>query len=74
MIILSSITFSYCHKCNKINPDHGESNIAVPDWIKNKKTTINPINKRDKQMFSVRCNSHAKLLRNKKGSAKSNNY
>ena len=73
-MILSSITFSYCRKCHKINPNHGGSNIAVPDWIKNKKTTTNPINKRDKQMFSVRCNSRAKLLRNKKGSAKSNNY
>ena len=31
-------------KCLKINLKRGGSNIDSPDWIKNKKTTINPIN------------------------------
>ena len=37
------------YKCHKINPNHDGSCKDSPDWIKNKKTTINPINKKDKQ-------------------------
>ena len=33
--------------CHKINPNRGGSNIHSPDWIKNKKATINPINRKD---------------------------
>ena len=33
------------YKCHKINFKHGRSNIDSPDWIKNKKATINLINK-----------------------------
>ena len=33
-------------KCHKVNPNCSGSNIDSPDWIKNKKTTINPINKK----------------------------
>ena len=33
----------YC-KCQKINQNCGRSYIDSPDWIKNKKPTINPIN------------------------------
>ena len=36
------------YKCHKINLNRGGSDIVSPDWIKNKKTTINPINKKDK--------------------------
>ena len=32
------------HKCHKINLNHVGSYIDSPDWIKNKKATINPIN------------------------------
>ena len=39
------------YKCHKINPNHGGSYIDSPDWIKNKKTTINPINKKDNKCF-----------------------
>ena len=38
-------------KCHKINPNLGGSYINSPDWIKNKKTTINPINKKDNKCF-----------------------
>ena len=34
----------YC-KCHKINPNQGGPYIDIPDWIKNKKATINLINK-----------------------------
>ena len=37
----------YYYKCNKINLNHGGSYINYPDMIKNKKATINPINKND---------------------------
>ena len=39
------------YKCHKINLNHGGSYVDSPDWIKNKKTTINPINKKDNQCF-----------------------
>ena len=39
------------YKCHKINPNRGESYIDSPDWIKNKKTAISPINKRDNKCF-----------------------
>ena len=35
------------HKCHRINPNHTGSCTGSPGWIKNKKTTINPINKHD---------------------------
>ena len=51
----SEIVFDYFHllyyKCHKINSDHGRSYIHSPDWIKNKKATINPINKKDNKCF-----------------------
>ena len=36
------------YKCHKTNPKCGRSNKDSPDWIKNKKATINPINDDDK--------------------------
>ena len=39
------------YKCYKINPNHCGSYIGSPDWIKNKKATINPINKKDNKCF-----------------------
>ena len=47
--------FDYVHlldyKCHKINLNHGGSYIKSPDWIKNKKTTINSVNKKDNKCF-----------------------
>ena len=37
----------YC-KCHKGNFKRGASCIDSPDWIKKKKTTVNPKNKDDK--------------------------
>ena len=39
------------YKCHKINPNRGGSYINSPDWIKNKKTTTNPIDKNDNKCF-----------------------
>ena len=33
-----------CYKCHKINLWRGQSYIDSPDWMKNKKATVNPIN------------------------------
>ena len=45
----SEFVFDYVHlmyhKCHKINLNHGGSYIDSPDQIKNRKATINPINK-----------------------------
>ena len=47
--------FDYVHllyyKCHRINLSCDGSYVDSPDWIKNKKTTINPINKIDKKCF-----------------------
>ena len=39
------------YKCYKTNPYCGGSFIDSPDLIKNKKATINSINKKDKKYF-----------------------
>ena len=39
------------YKCHKIYPNCGGSCINSPDWIKNKKATINPISKKDNKCF-----------------------
>ena len=39
------------YKCYKINVNRGGSYIDSPDWIENKKATINPINKKDNKCF-----------------------
>ena len=43
--VFDCIPFLY-YKCHKINPNHGGSYIDSPDWIKNKKATINSVNKK----------------------------
>ena len=40
------------YKCLKINPNRGGSCIDFPNWIKNKKKTINPINKKIANVFN----------------------
>ena len=48
---VSEFVFNYVHllyyKCHKINANHGGSDIHSSHWIKNKKATINSINKKD---------------------------
>ena len=39
------------YKCHKINPNQGGSYVDSPDWIKNKKATMNPINKNENKSF-----------------------
>ena len=41
------------HKYHKINLNHGRSYIYSPDLTKNKKVTVNPINKDDKNAFNM---------------------
>ena len=44
------------YKCHKINPSHSGSYIDSPDWIKNKKATINSINhKKTVNAFKQSC-------------------
>ena len=51
----SKFVFDYVHlfyyKCHKINPNRDGSYNDSPDWIKNKKATINSINKKDTKCF-----------------------
>ena len=51
----SEFVFDYVqllyYKCLKINLNCGGSNTDSPDWIKNKKATINSINKKDNKCF-----------------------
>ena len=55
----SEFAFDYVrllyYECHKRNPNRGGSNIDSPDWIKNIKATINPINK------NILCNCRVKL-------------
>ena len=39
------------YKCHKINPNRGGSYIDSPDWIKNQKWAINPVNKKNNKCF-----------------------
>ena len=48
--VLNYVQLLY-YKCHKINPNCGGSYIGSPDWIKNKKTTINSIDKKDNKCF-----------------------
>ena len=51
----SEFVIDYVHllyyKCHKMNPSCCGSYIDSPDWIKNKKATINPISKKDNKRF-----------------------
>ena len=48
--VFDYVLLFYC-KCHKINPNRGGSYIDSPDWIKNKKATANPINKKNNKCF-----------------------
>ena len=51
----SEFVFDYVlllyYKCHKISFNSGESCTDSPDWTKNKKATINLINKKDDKCF-----------------------
>ena len=51
----SAFVFDYVHllhcKCHKIDLNCGGSYVDSLDWIKNKKATINLINKKDNKCF-----------------------
>ena len=51
----SEFVFDYVHllyyKCHQINQNFAGSYIDSPDWINNKKATINPISKKDNICF-----------------------
>ena len=53
----NEFVFSYVHllyfKCTNINPSRSGSYIDSPDWIRNKKATINPINKKKTNAFNT---------------------
>ena len=53
----SEFVFSYVHllyyKCHEINPDCGGLHIDFPDWIRSKKATIKPINKKIANVFNT---------------------
>ena len=45
------LLYNKCHKINLDHMDHAGSYIDSPNWIKNKKATINPINEKYKKCF-----------------------
>ena len=53
----SEFVFDYVqllyYKCYKINPNGGGSCMDSPDWIENKKATMNPINKKITNVFNT---------------------
>ena len=55
LVRASKVVFDYAqllyYKFHKINLNYGGSYIDSTDWIKNKKTTINSINKKDNKCF-----------------------
>ena len=54
--ILPSIVLIYYllhYRYHEINLNHGRSYIYSPDLTKNKKVTVNPINKDDKNAFNM---------------------
>ena len=52
--VFEYVKLLYC-KFRRINFNRGGSYIDSPDWIENKKATIN--HKKKKKMFSICCNS-----------------
>ena len=73
----SSFTFDHVqllyYKGSKKNPNCGGSYIDSPDWIKNKKSTINPVNKKDKcfQYPVTVVLNHGEIKKKKKNAKKS---
>ena len=55
------------YKCYKTNLNRGGSYIDSPDWIKNKKAAINPVNDDDKyfQYAAIVALNHEEIVRNR---------
>ena len=55
------------YKCYKTNLNRGGSYIDSPDWIKNKKAAINPVNDDDKyfQYAAIVALNHKEIVRNR---------
>ena len=53
--VLNYIYLLY-YKCHKINPNRCGSYVDSPDCIKNKKTSINPINKKGNKCLQYAIN------------------
>ena len=51
LVSMKGSEFVFDYKCHKINLNCGGSYIDSPDWIKNKKGTINPTNKKYNKCF-----------------------
>ena len=49
-LVFDSVDALY-YKIHKINLNKGGSYIDFPEWVKNKKATINPKNKKDDKCF-----------------------
>ena len=45
------LAYLLCYKCHEINRNCDGSYVDSPDWIKNKKATINSVNKNDNKCF-----------------------
>ena len=50
---VSDYVYLLHYKCHKINSNCGESYLDSPDWIKNDKATISPINKNITNVFNM---------------------
>ena len=62
-----------CYRCHQINLKRGRSDIDSPEWIKNKKATINFVNQKDNKYFQYAITvalNHEEIK--KKRSAKNN--
>ena len=61
------------YRCHQINLKRGRSDIDSPEWIKNKKATINFVNQKDNKYFQYAITvalNHEEIK--KKRSAKNN--
>ena len=70
----SEFVFYYVHllyyKCHKINSNRGRFYKDSPDWMKNKKATISPINKKDNKCLQYDVTVALNYEENKKNCAK----
>ena len=64
--IFDSVNLLY-YKCYKTNLNRGGSYIDSPDWIKNKKATMNPVNNDDKYFHyaAIVALNHEETVRNR---------
>ena len=59
MFVFDHVYFFY-YECHRQNLNRRGLYIDSLDWINNKKTTIYLINKKEKEMLSIPCNSRVK--------------